>query len=100
MPNRIEEQMDVNEKLDEKQPSVEFEFVIRKTTDGQVQMIPVSEETKPRTMNDVRGVLGTLIRNIDAEHQAAVLHQYMMQAAASMNTQGTKRTEGGIVLPD
>lgn len=86
--------------MSEETPEVEFEFLVRKTSDGQLAMIPINEETKPNTMNDVRGALTLLIRNIDAEHQAAVLHQYMMSAATAMKQGNGKRTEGGIVLPD
>lgn len=80
-------------------PEIEYQFLVRKTKDGQLTMSPIDDETKPNTLDDVRSALLILIRNIDAEHQASVLHQYMMRAASAMKADAEGRTESGLVVP-
>lgn len=82
---------------------VEFAILVSRTNAGEIQMSPIDEEHKPNTLDDVYEVLCILKRNIESNHQAAAVHQYMLQQAAQMQKEANangKITDSGIVIPE
>lgn len=70
----------------------QFAFMVLKTPDGNLQ---VNNAGKELSIDDIYSALQILIRNIEAQHTAGLVHQAM--ASAMMEAQGKR--ESGIVTP-
>lgn len=88
--------------MHEDEQELEYQFLIKKVG-NQVIMIPVDEETKPDTLDDVYAAVCILKRNLEAQQAAAVTQQVMMQAAMEMQAHfdaDGEKTENGIIVPN
>lgn len=79
---------------------IEYGIVLRKIGE-EVHVDPLSEDLKPRTLNDVYFLLSVALRDLNAQHQAVATAQIMMNTAQQMQAKmgGDTVSPGGIVLP-
>lgn len=68
----------------------EFAFVVVKSKDGEVRVVPFPESEQvpsPPSLDDVHFACHSVVRNIDAQFTARMVQNGMMQAAEQMKQQ-------------